>query len=443
MDDLIPRLITPVLVTGGAFLAYVFAKILYSLNRFQQKKNTVEEILKIKYTFSKQAFWESIVDTIITGFVMTGLSLLASILLVAGFDADELSASAPSILLIGMTISLWTQTLTSLKSDGNLSNEEYDKVKALYENSEIEKNVQNLIQDFIIGTTDPETDYAVKKAELESSEDVIKNPEGGRGQAYSINITNYDTFRAAVINRGFDIDGYYGWQCWDGAALLWQQIGKTLSTGGTGAAKGCWTNARDINAGTDFTLVTNVRDVKRGDVVVYGGGQWGHIGFADSDYTGGSWISTLGQNQGGTTGPNGGAAFNIANVSANNFLGAFRFKRWISTPAPTPKPNPTKSVDEVAQEVIDGKWGNSPERQKALEAAGYDYSAVQKKVNQLCNKAPEPKNNTYTVRSGDNLWNIAVYVYGNGARWTEIYNKNKNVIGSNPNLIRPGQVLAV
>lgn len=442
MEDLIPRLITPILVTGGAFLAYVFAKILYSLNRFQQKKNTVEQILKVKYLFSKEAFWESIIDTVITGFVMTGLSLLASILMVAGFNADEISASAPALLLIGMTISLWTQTLTSLKSNGNLSDEEYDKVKELYKESNIEENVENLVKDFIIGTTDPSSDYTVEKAESEQKENVIKDVEGGRGQQYSVNISNYDTFRAAVINRGFDIDGYYGWQCWDGAALLWQQIGKTLSTGGTGAAKGCWTNARDINAGTDFTLVTNVRDVKRGDVVVYGGGQWGHIGFADADYNGGTWISTLGQNQGGASGPNGGAAFNITNVSANNFLGAFRFKRWIRTPAPTPKPQPTKSVDEVAQEVINGKWGNNPERKKALEAAGYDYNAVQKKVNQLCNKA-QPTNNTYTVKAGDSLWNIAVYVYGNGARWTEIYNKNKDVIGPNPNLIKPGQVLTI
>lgn len=42
-----------------------------------------------------------------------------------------------------------------------------------------------------------------------------------------------------------------------------------------------------------------------------------------------------------------------------------------------------KSVDELAQEVLQGKWGNGAERKKRLEAAGYDYAAVQKKVNQL------------------------------------------------------------
>ena len=42
-----------------------------------------------------------------------------------------------------------------------------------------------------------------------------------------------------------------------------------------------------------------------------------------------------------------------------------------------------KSVDEIAREVIQGKWGNGSERKQRLTAAGYDYSAVQKRVNDL------------------------------------------------------------
>lgn len=42
-----------------------------------------------------------------------------------------------------------------------------------------------------------------------------------------------------------------------------------------------------------------------------------------------------------------------------------------------------KSVTELAKEVIAGKWGNGADRRKKLEAAGYNYSAVQKKVNEL------------------------------------------------------------
>lgn len=42
-----------------------------------------------------------------------------------------------------------------------------------------------------------------------------------------------------------------------------------------------------------------------------------------------------------------------------------------------------KSVDEIAKEVIKGLWGNGSERKSKLTAAGYDYSKVQKRVNEL------------------------------------------------------------
>lgn len=45
--------------------------------------------------------------------------------------------------------------------------------------------------------------------------------------------------------------------------------------------------------------------------------------------------------------------------------------------------NKQKTVEELAQEVIDGKWGNDPERTKKLRAAGYDSAAVQKTVNAM------------------------------------------------------------
>lgn len=44
---------------------------------------------------------------------------------------------------------------------------------------------------------------------------------------------------------------------------------------------------------------------------------------------------------------------------------------------------PKKSVDELAKEVLRGDWGNGDERKKRLTAAGYDYNAVQKRVNSL------------------------------------------------------------
>lgn len=45
-----------------------------------------------------------------------------------------------------------------------------------------------------------------------------------------------------------------------------------------------------------------------------------------------------------------------------------------------------KSIDELAKEVIAGKWGNGISRKLRLTAAGYDYSAIQKRVNTLLKK---------------------------------------------------------
>ena len=55
---------------------------------------------------------------------------------------------------------------------------------------------------------------------------------------------------------------------------------------------------------------------------------------------------------------------------------------------------------------------------------------------------PAPEAGTYTVKSGDCLWNIAARELGSGNRWGEIYALNKAVI-KNPNRIYTGQVLTM
>lgn len=59
------------------------------------------------------------------------------------------------------------------------------------------------------------------------------------------------------------------------------------------------------------------------------------------------------------------------------------------------------------------------------------------------NNSPAPAaSQTYTVKKGDCLWTIAKHFYGNGAKYTVIYDANKSVV-SNPNRIYPGQVLTI
>lgn len=53
-----------------------------------------------------------------------------------------------------------------------------------------------------------------------------------------------------------------------------------------------------------------------------------------------------------------------------------------------------------------------------------------------------PQNSSYNVKKGDCLWNIAKKQLGDGSRWKEIYDLNKDKI-QNPNLIYPNQSLTL
>ena len=65
-----------------------------------------------------------------------------------------------------------------------------------------------------------------------------------------------------------------------------------------------------------------------------------------------------------------------------------------------------KSNEELAQEVLDGKWGNGADRKAQLTKAGYDYDAVQKIVNQMVGGS-KSEDIVYTVKKGDTLSGIA------------------------------------
>lgn len=60
-----------------------------------------------------------------------------------------------------------------------------------------------------------------------------------------------------------------------------------------------------------------------------------------------------------------------------------------STPA-TATNTGKKSIQQIATEVIDGKWGSGDERKSKLKSAGYDYAEVQKKVNEILNGGSSP-----------------------------------------------------
>lgn len=92
-------------------------------------------------------------------------------------------------------------------------------------------------------------------------------------------------------------------------------------------------------------------------------------------------------------------------------------------------PTVSKTIDELAREVLDGKWGDDPERKQLLIASGYDRDAVQKKVNEIYAAAPKK---AYKVAKGDTLSGIAKQ-YGTSVnslvRLNNIPDPNKIYIG--------------
>lgn len=105
-----------------------------------------------------------------------------------------------------------------------------------------------------------------------------------------------------------------------------------------------------------------------------------------------------------------------------------------ANPGTAPEPAPSsKSNDELADEVINGEWGNGDDRINRLTAAGYDYDAVQDIVNRKMTSSAV----YYTVESGDTLSDIASNF---GTTWQQLQQMNGI---QNPNLIYPGDKIRV
>jgi hypothetical protein len=167
---------------------------------------------------------------------------------------------------------------------------------------------------------------------------------------------------ASASTFGFDCVGLI-------KGLLWGWTGNRAKTygGATYASHG----VPDINADTMIRRCSSVSadfsKIQPGEVV------WtnGHIGI----YIGGglavestpSWSDRV-------------QITAVLNIGAKAGYKGRRWKKhgrlpWISYT--------TKTVDELAREVIAGKWGVGSERKRRLTAAGYDAAAVQKRVNVL------------------------------------------------------------
>lgn len=98
------------------------------------------------------------------------------------------------------------------------------------------------------------------------------------------------------------------------------------------------------------------------------------------------------------------------------------------------------SPGDVYYDLTCRTWREIKVRTAAEAAAG---GATATENGQRPQPDTEPKPTIYTVKPGDTLWAIAKLRYGNGSRYSEIYNANIDVIGPSPHIIKPGQRLVM
>lgn len=196
----------------------------------------------------------------------------------------------------------------------------------------------------------------------------------------------------AVIGKAFDEDGVYGAQCVDGFKHFCRTVlGKDLTNVSicynTGYAHSIWDNIEELGLNEYFDKVPS-NQMTDGDWSIWATGSpqcpSSHIAMFRKDNGNGTGIF-LGQNQAGIS------AYSQINISYAGIRGGLRPKIYHQAPPqPAPTPQPSKSISEIADEVIRGDWGNGEERRQRLEQAGYNYNDVQTEVNRkLAEQQPQ------------------------------------------------------
>ena len=126
----------------------------------------------------------------------------------------------------------------------------------------------------------------------------------------------------------------------------------------------------------------------------------------------------------------------------------------VLSPSPTPGSKYTVRPGDTLFSIAQQAYGDGNQWPKIYDAnkqvIGSDPNVIRPgevlSIPQLTPPPPPPPptpGSKYTVRPGDTLFSIAQHAYGDGNKWPEIYNANKQVIGSDPNVIRPGEVLSI
>jgi LysM repeat protein len=243
---------------------------------------------------------------------------------------------------------------------------------------------------------------------------------------WAINIANDNSHGYDQINRwGRDYD------CSSLVISAYQQAGVPVKSKGatyTGNMYGIFKNCGFKDVTSKINLYTGA-GLQKGDILL-------NTVHHTAMYIGNGKIVEASINEkGGITGGRTGDQTGREIHTCGYYSYPWNYVLRYNEPATKKTTSAKKTVTQLAQEVLDGKWGNGPTRQKKLKAAGYNYEAVQAEVNRILQS--KNKNVTYTVKKGDTLSNIANKYH---TTVTKIA-KDNNI--KNPNIISVGQKLKI
>lgn len=190
----------------------------------------------------------------------------------------------------------------------------------------------------------------------------------------------------------------------------------------------------------------NQNNIQIGDLVLFdwdgGHSDTDHVGIITSVSSSG-FTTVEGNTQGTGSGDNylgkvGTRSVNWSNTVVTGFIHC-NFASTGTSTTTKPKELTEAEVKKIAQEVIDGKWGNGEDRKKRLTDAGYNYSVIQAMVNAMVKgDVSKVEYETYTVVRGDTMYKIAK---AHGLTLESLILMNPQI--ENPNLIYAGQKINV
>lgn len=179
------------------------------------------------------------------------------------------------------------------------------------------------------------------------------------------------------VGKAVDIDGAYSYQCVDlFKAFTKENYGIYNYNCTNGWASGLWIYRKSKPYYQHFVEVS-LNELQDGDWLFWNNGSKVAPNSHVAMYYKGKFF---GQNQGGKP------YASLKKCSTSGVLGVLRPKIYIKSETLS------KSIEEIAREVINGNWGNGVDRKRRLENAGYNYSEVQSKVNSLLKTKKEKTN---------------------------------------------------